>query len=119
MKVMWVPALAGASAVDALRGGELAGLELREHALDDERGGDRQPAVVQERPQLRFLHSGLEGEEGAQLRVAVLLDDEEPLVSREEALDVLAEGERAHPHVVDPDAAALQEIGRASCRERV
>src|SRR2546428_4278417 len=112
MKVMLVSALAAAPAFDALRGGELAGLELREHALDDERGGDRQPAVVQERPQLRFLDSGLEAEEGAQLRVAVLLDDEQQLVSREEALDVLAEGERAHPHVVDPDAAALQDVDR-------
>src|SRR5207244_10597274 len=110
MKVILVSALAAAPAFGALRGGELAGLELREHALDDERGGDRQPAVVQERPQLRFLHSGLEGEEGAQLRVAALLDDEEPLVSREEALDGLAEAERAHPHVGDPDAAAFQDV---------
>ena len=81
-----------------------ARLQLRQHSLDDEARGDRQAVVVQQRAQLRLLDRGLEGEQRAQLRVAVLLHHEQQLVRRQELLHVLAEGEGAHPHVVDADA---------------
>ena len=76
---------------------ELAGLgfDFGEHALDDELGGDRQAAVVQQRAQLRLLDAGLEREQRTHLRVAVLLDDEHQLLLLEEFLHVLAERERA------------------------
>ena len=47
-----------------------------QHALDDECGGDRQAAVVQQRAQLGLLHRRSPGQQAAELRVAILLDDE-------------------------------------------
>ena len=59
---------------------------------------------MQNRAHAVLRHAGLERQQRAQLRVAVLLDDELQLVRVEKLLHLLAEREAAHPHVVEPDA---------------
>ena len=75
------------------------------------------PAVVAHRLELLDRHAGLEHQQAAQLRVAVLLDDEVDLVRVEERRDLVAEREAAHAHVVDGDA-VLAPAGRAPRRRR-
>ena len=54
----------------------------------------------------------LEREQGTELRVAILLDDEYPRVIVDETLHVVTEGERPQPHVVDEDSLGGQQRER-------
>src|SRR5262245_52347276 len=59
-----------------------------------------EPAVVAHRRELVGRHAGLEHQHVAELAVAVLLDDEDDLVSLEEAPHLVAERKPAHTQVV-------------------
>ena len=91
-------------------------VRLGQHTLDDELGGDRQSAVVQQRTQLCLLHARLEREQRAHLRVAVLLDHEHQLLLLEEFLHFVAERERAQAHVVSLDAVVRKDVERLAHR---
>jgi hypothetical protein len=56
--------------------------------------------------QFLLLDGRLERQQGAQLRVAILLDHEDRLVHGQEFLDFGAERKAAHPQVIDRDARA-------------
>jgi hypothetical protein len=90
--------------------------ELGEHGFDDLPRGHRQAAVVQDRMKLVLFHRGLERDQGLQLRVAILLNDEDLLVRRQESVHFAAERERADPHVVDRDAALRKDVHGLACR---
>src|SRR5450631_2466055 len=68
--------------------------ELRSNTVDDGLGRHRESAVTQDGEQLRLLHRGLESQEGFQLRIAVLLDDEDGRVRFQEGFDVVIEWKR-------------------------
>jgi hypothetical protein len=72
----------------------------------------RQATVVQQRAQLFLGHARLERQQRAQLRIAILLDDEQQPVIGQELLDFLAEREGAHAHVVHLHAARMQDVER-------
>src|SRR5262245_47781469 len=82
--------------------------DLRHDSVDDALRGDRQPAVVQDGAQLLLVDRCLQRQERTQLRIAVLLDDENDLVLVEELRDLAAEREGADAHVVDAHAARLE-----------
>src|SRR5690606_3596448 len=79
---------------------------------DDTAAVDRQPAVAQDGRELLRRASGLDHDEALQLRVAVLLDDEQPLVLREEILDRTPEREAADTAVGQVEPALGQPIDR-------
>jgi len=81
-------------------------------AIDDEACGDRRAVVVQHRLQLRGVDLLLGDDQRAQLRVAVLLDDEDGLVRDDERIDRGAERERPHAQRVDVHALGLQRVER-------
>jgi hypothetical protein len=84
--------------------------------VDDESRRDRRAVVVQDRLELRRVDLLLVDQHHAQLRVAVLLDDEHRLVLGDEAVDRGAEGEAAHPKRVDVHALLLERLERLGHR---
>src|SRR6266851_8600793 len=61
--------------------------------LDDEAGGDRGAVVMQDRDEPRRVDLALGGQQRAHLRVAVLLDDKDPLVASDEIEHLVMERE--------------------------
>ena len=76
----------------------------------------RKPAVVAHRLQLLYRNTGLEHQQAAQLRVAILLDDEVHLVRLQEPPHIVAEREPANPHVIDGDAVGGKQVERLDAR---
>ena len=74
------------------------------------------PAVAQDGLELGFVDGGLEGQERAQLRVAILLDDEDRRMQTQEALDVVPEREGLDAQVIDVDFLAREHIDRLAHR---
>ena len=72
--------------------------------------GDRRAVVVQDRHQPRRVHLLLGRQQRAQLRIAILLDDEHGLVRGDERIDRGRERERADAQRVDRDALRLQRL---------
>ena len=56
------------------------GAEVARHGFDDVLAREREAAVDEDRAHFVALHGGLEQQQALELRVAVLLDDEEALV---------------------------------------
>src|SRR4029079_19101622 len=71
-------------------------IPLARDLVDDEAGGDRQAIIVQHRKQARRIDGAFIDEERAQLRVPILLDDEDLIMLRDEIDYLLCEGETAH-----------------------
>ena len=87
-------------------------------AVEDVARRDRHAVVMQDRAQAALVHAGLQRQQRAQLRVAILLDDEIELMRLEKLLDFLAERKAAHAHVVDLDALSRQAQLRLAHRRR-
>src|SRR5215469_9878091 len=82
----------------------------REHVsdrLDDEPCGDRRTVVMQDRHQPRRVDVAFADQQRAQLRVAVLLDDKNALMRRDEIKNVVMKRVGADAHRVEVDAALL------------
>src|SRR6266436_6366712 len=62
--------------------------EFRPNSIDDGFGRDRESAVTQDGIELRLLHRGFERQQRFQLRVAVLLDDEDRRMRFQEGFDL-------------------------------
>ncbi len=71
-------------------------------------GAEREPPVHQHRAQILLGYSGLENQQRAQLRVAVLLDHETDVVAVQEGFDIGIKREAAYPHVVGAHAPSGQ-----------
>src|SRR2546423_10551933 len=71
-------------------------VEMIADCVGDEARGDRRTVEVQDRHEPHRINVALDGDEGAQLAVAVLFDHEHKIVGRDEVVDVLMEGEAAH-----------------------
>ena len=70
---------------------------------------------MQHRHDPRRIEIALVDQERAQLRVAVLLDEEDLLVLEDEIHHLVAEREAAHPHRVEMDALGVRRRSSASC----
>src|SRR5688500_10332577 len=72
--------------------------------LGDEARGDRRAVVVQDRDQARRVDAGVVDEQGLDLRIAVLLDDEDFAVRGHEVEELVLEREAADSQCVDENA---------------
>src|SRR4029077_15641231 len=71
-------------------------VEVIADRVGDEARGDRRAVEVQDRHEAHRIDVALDGDQRAQLAVAVLLDDEHEIVVGDEVVDVLMEREAAH-----------------------
>ncbi len=71
---------------------------------------------MQDRAELVFLHGGFQRQQAAQLRVAVLFDDEQQRMRGEKFLDLLAEGKCPDTHVVQGHAFGFENVQRLAHR---
>src|SRR5690606_5624233 len=90
--------------------------DFGKYAVDDHRGRHRQAGVVQDRAQLRLVDGRFECQKTPELRIAVLLDDEDERVLSQELFDFLTERERADAHVVRVNAATFEQVQRLADR---
>src|SRR6266478_7295817 len=80
--------------------------------LDDEARGNRRAVVMEDRNEAGRIEIAFADQQGPQLRVAVLLDNKNPLVAGDKIEDVVMEREGADTHRVDMDAAVLERVER-------
>src|SRR5579863_7973527 len=84
--------------------------QLLEDAIDDVSRAERESTIHQNGTQLFLRHVGLERQERAELRVAVLFYHEAKLIFGEERFHGGIEGKTADAHEVANDAPFLKEI---------
>ena len=90
--------------------------ERRPDPVDDRLAGHRESAVAQDGLEFGLVDRGLEGQERAQLRVAVLLHHEDRGVQAQEALHFVVEGKGLDAQIVDWNLLPREHIDRLAHR---
>src|SRR5262249_15565342 len=87
--------------------GDLERVEMIADGARDEARGDRGPVVMQDRDQPDGIDAALVDDERAQLRVAILLDNEHEIVVGDEARHARMERKGPHAQPIERMAARL------------